>query len=161
MTATGVPPGAVLVDTDVVSWLALGEGRAEEFGKLLVGQELFISFVTTAEIRTLLAMNVLSADGQAALAAPAAALAAALSDYTVLDLTLAEVISEWAKLRSSTARSTTPDDRERRQKRRQNDTWIAACAPSQPVPLPVVTGNLRDSQVLADASALTVMHPDL
>jgi predicted nucleic acid-binding protein len=150
MTATRVPPGAVLVDTDVVSWLALGEGRADEFGKLLVGHELFISFVTAAEIRTFLAMNVLSEDGQAALAA-------ALNDYTVLDVNLAEVISEWAKLRSATARSTTPDDRERR----QNDTWIAACALSQPVPLPVVTGNLRDFQVLADASQLTLIHPDL
>ncbi len=52
MTATGVSPGGVLVDTDVVSWLALGEGRAEEFGKLLVGStSFFISFVTAAEIR--------------------------------------------------------------------------------------------------------------
>ena len=150
MTPEGISAAAVLVDTDVVSWLALGEARAEEFGKLLVGHELFISFVTAAEIRTFLAMNVLPEDGQAALAA-------ALNDYTVLDVNLEAVISEWAKLRSATARSTTPDDRERR----QNDTWIAACALSKSDPLPVVTGNLRDFQILADASALTLMHPDL
>src|SRR3984885_7365454 len=150
MTAAVASPAAVLVDTDVVSWLALGEGRAEEFGQLLVGHELFISFVTGAEIRTFLAMNVLPDDGQAALAA-------ALNDYALLDVKLADVISEGAKLRSATARSTTPDDRERR----QNDTWIAACALSRPDPLPVVTGNLRDFQILADASELTLIHPDL
>ena len=150
MTPAGISAAAVLVDTDVVSWLALGEGRTEEFGKLLVGHELFISFVTAAEIRTFLTMNVLPEDGQAALAA-------ALNDYTVLDVNLADVISEWAKLRSATARSTTPDDRERR----QNDTWIAACALSRPSPLPVVTGNLRDFQILADASELMLIHPDL
>src|SRR5579875_1128692 len=150
MTAAGVSPAAVLVDTDVVSWIALGEGRAEEFGKLLVGHELFISFVTAAEIRTFLAMNVLSEDGQAALGA-------ALGDYAPLEVSLEDVITEWATLRSATARNTTPDDRERR----QNDTWIAACALSKPDPLPVVTGNLRDFQVLAGASELTLIHPDL
>jgi len=150
MTFEGVSAGAVLVDTDVVSWIALGEGRADEFGQLLVGHELFISFVTAAEIRTFLAMNVLPEDSHAALEA-------ALNDYTVLDVDLTDVVSEWAKLRSATARSTTPDDRERR----QNDTWIAACALSNPDPLPVVTGNLRDFQILADASELTLIHPDL
>jgi predicted nucleic acid-binding protein len=150
MNAATTSPAAVLVDTDVVSWLALGEGRAAEFGKLLVGHELFISFVTAAEIRTFLAMNVPHEDGQEALAA-------ALNDYAILDVDLAAVITKWAQLRSATARSTTPDDRERR----QNDTWIAACALSQAAPLPVVTGNLRDFQVLADASELSVIHPDL
>jgi predicted nucleic acid-binding protein len=50
-----------------------------------------------------------------------------------------------------------PDDRERR----QNDTWIAACALSVEPPLPIVTGNLRDFAVLAAASELTLVHPDL
>jgi predicted nucleic acid-binding protein len=150
MTTAGVSPAAVVVDTDVVSWLALGEGRGEEFGKLLVGHELFISFVTAAEIRTFLTMNVLPEDGQAALAA-------ALNDYAVLDVAIDDVIREWAKLRSATARSATPDDRERR----QNDTWIAACALSCPDPPPVVTGNLRDFQPLAAASELKLVHPDL
>ena len=150
MNPEEIPAGPVLVDTDVVSWIALGEGRADEFGQLLVGHELFISFVTAAEIMTFLAMNVLTEDSHAALAA-------ALNDYTVLDIDLTNVMTEWAKLRSATARSTTPDDRERR----QNDTWIAACALSKTNPLPVVTGNLRDFQILAHASNLELLHPDL
>jgi hypothetical protein len=48
---------AAFCRADVVSWLALGEARAEDFGKLLAGHELFISFVTAAEIRTFLAQR--------------------------------------------------------------------------------------------------------
>jgi predicted nucleic acid-binding protein len=150
MTPDEVPAGPLLVDTDVVSWIALGEGRADEFSALLVGHQLYISFVTQAEIKTFLGMNVLHEDG-------AAALAAALNDYAVLPMNLNQVVEEWSSLRSATAHTTTPDDRERR----QNDTWIAACALSKSPVVPVVTGNLRDFKILADASAITLIHPDL
>jgi predicted nucleic acid-binding protein len=62
-----------------------------------------------------------------------------------------------AALQAASIRSTTVDDRERR----QNDTWIAACALSIDAAIPVVTGNLRDFTALAGASNLTVVHPDL
>lgn len=69
-----------------------------------------------------------------------------------------QVGPEWAALRAASIRSATVDDRERR----QNDTWIAACAMSIDPPIPVLTGNLRDFSTLPDvASDLTVVHPDL
>lgn len=151
MTPDDIPTGPLLVDTDVLSWIALGEGRADEFAALLVGHELFTSFVTIAEVRTFLNMNVLAAGR-------AAALAEGLADYAPLPARMDDVVMEWARLRAATITGVTPDDRERR----QNDTWIAACALSVEPPLPVVTGNLRDFSALAQGhDGLVVIHPDL
>lgn len=149
MSAEEVPAGPLLIDTDVLSWVALGEGRAEEFAALLVGHELFTSFVTVAEVRTFLSMDVLAEDR-------AEALRKGLADYTPLPTRIDDVVAEWVRLRTATITTGTPDDRERR----QNDTWIAACALSVEPPLPVVTGNLRDFDILASRSTLTVIHPD-
>lgn len=151
MSPGEVPPGPLLVDTDVLSWTALREERAEEFARLIVGHEPFISFVTLAEVRTFLAMDVLTPDSQEALAT-------ALDVYAVLPTRVDHVVSEWVKLRAATVRTANADDRERR----QNDTWIAACALSVEPPLPIVTGNLRDFLPLADAAtSLRIVHPDL
>lgn len=151
MTPEPVPAGPLLVDTDVLSWIALGEGRSDEFAQLLVGHELFVCFVTVAEVRTFLRMGVLADER-------AAGLRAGLDDYAVLDIRLDDVVTEWAGLRAATMASGTADDRERR----QNDTWIAACALSVEPPLPIVTGNLRDSVRLAEAAPpLRIVHPDL
>jgi predicted nucleic acid-binding protein len=81
----------------------------------------------------------------------------ALDEYTVLPVTTSDVVDRWVELRAATIPQASPDDRERR----QNDTWIAACALSVSPPLPIVTANLRDFQVLAAVSALTLIHPDL
>lgn len=145
-----VPPGPLLVDTDVVSWIALAEARASEFAALLVGHQLFTSFITVAEVQTFLRMGVL--DGERT-----GALRDGLGDYARLTIRIDDVVAEWVKLRSATITSGSADDRERR----QNDTWIAACALSVQPPLPVVTGNLRDFSVLAASSGLVVVHPDL
>lgn len=150
MTPEDVPPGPVLVDTDVLSWIALGEERGEEFAALLVGHELFTSFITVAEVRTFLRMGVLADDR-------ADALGAGLNDYAILPVRIEDVVAEWVELRSVTIAAGTVDDRERR----QNDTWIAACALSVEPALPVVTANLRDFNVLAATSELKVIHPDL
>ena len=139
----------ILVDTDVLSWIALGEGRADEFAALLVGHQLFTSFVTVAEVRTFLSMDVLGTDR-------ADVLREGLSDYAPLPIRIDDVVAEWVRLRAATIATGSPDDRERR----QNDTWIAACALSVVPPLPVVTGNLRDFTVLAAAGRLRLVHPD-
>jgi predicted nucleic acid-binding protein len=133
MRAQDVPTGTVLVDTDVVSWIALGEARAQEFSALLAGRELFISFATLAEVRTFLAMGALEEPREQALSD-------ALNDYTVLPLESDKLVTRWVELRTATANSGTADDRERR----QNDTWIAASALSADSPLPIATGNLRE-----------------
>lgn len=84
------------------------------------------------------------------------ALREGLSDYAPLPIRIDDVVAEWVRLRAATIATGSPDDRERR----QNDTWIAACALSVEPPLPVVTGNLRDFTVLAAAGRLRLVHPD-
>lgn len=150
MTPEQVPPGALLVDTDVLSWIALEEGRWEEFSALIVGHEAVTSFVAVAEVETFLSMGVLIEER-------ATALRDGLADYRQLTTPIDAVVTQWVKLRSATIQTGTPDDRERR----QNDTWIAACALSFDPPLPIVTGNLRDFQVLAAGSELVLIHRDL
>ena len=51
-----VPPGPLLVGTDVVSLLALEEERADEFAALVQSHELFVCFVTVAEIENFFAL---------------------------------------------------------------------------------------------------------
>ncbi|MGH9129580.1 MAG: PIN domain-containing protein [Acidimicrobiales bacterium] len=143
-------PGPLLVDTDVLSWIALGEGRANEFAALLLGHELLVCFVAVAEVRTFLRMGVLATER-------AEGLRAGLADYALLSVRLGDVITEWVRLRAATVQTGNADDRERR----QNDTWIAVCALSVEPPLPVVTGNLRDFTGLASVSSLLLVHPDL
>jgi len=150
MKPEDVTASAVLVDTDVVSWIALGEARTEEFSALLAGRELFISFTTLAEVKTFLALGVLEEPRKRALSD-------ALDDYTFLPLDTDKLVNKWVELRAATVSNTTADDRERR----QNDTWIAASALSADPPLAIATGNLRDFQPLADASDLKLIHPDL
>lgn len=150
MTPEEVPAGPLLVDTDVLSWVALGEDLGAGFAPLLTGHQLFVCFVTVAEVRTFLRMNVLAEER-------AEGLRAGLGDYTLVDVRMPDVVSEWVSLRAATMAAGTVDDRERR----QNDTWIAACALSVEPPLPIVTGNLRDFTVLANASSLHLVHPDL
>lgn len=107
-------------------------------------------YVTLAEVRAFLALRVLAAERSAALEA-------GLADYSVLPTNVDQVAAEWVRFRAATARLGTPDDRERR----QNDTWIAACASSISPPLPVVTANLGDFTPLAGAGGLALVHPDL
>jgi predicted nucleic acid-binding protein len=111
----------------------------------------YINPVTLAEVRTFLALGVLNRD-------QSRAVSEALAMYAVLPVVIADVVDRWVELRAATMRVGTADDRERR----QNDTWIAACALSVDPPLPIVTGNLEDFRVLAAANnALTLIHPDL
>lgn len=95
MRPEAVPPGPLLVDTDVVTTLALREDRYVEFAELVEGHDLFVCYVTVAEIRTFLNMAVLSPER-------AADLEAALGDYRSLPVDLDEVVAEWARLRSAT-----------------------------------------------------------
>lgn len=100
MKPEDVPASTLLVDTDVVSWLALGEARSEQFAALLAGHELFISFTTLAEVKTFLALNVLEAPRKKALQD-------ALDDYSILSPSRP---TSWSApgLRSAQRRSATP-----------------------------------------------------
>ncbi len=46
-----VPPGPLLVDTDVFSWITWRRGRFAEFDVLVEGHLLALSFATVAELR--------------------------------------------------------------------------------------------------------------
>jgi hypothetical protein len=145
-----VPPGPLLVDTDVVSLLALNEDRSDEFEALIRGHELFVCFVTLAEVETLLRLNVLDAHHQAALET-------ALSGYSRFDVDLDTVVERWADLRAATRSTTSRNDRERC----QNDTWLAACAMSVTDPPAIVTADLSDLLPIAQTAGLTIVHPDV
>jgi predicted nucleic acid-binding protein len=145
-----VPPGPLLVDTDVVSLLALNEDRSDEFEALIRGHELFVCFVTVAEVETLLRLNVLDAGHQAALAT-------ALSGYSRFEVDIDTVVERWADLRAATRSTTSRNDRERR----QNDTWLAACAMAVTDPPAIVTADLSDLLPIARAAGLTIVHPDV
>jgi predicted nucleic acid-binding protein len=80
-----VPDVPLLVDTDVLSWMALQEGRAAEFAALGAGHEGFISPVTLAEVRTFLAMGVLEPDR-------ARVLRGVLASFTVLPIHIQDVV---------------------------------------------------------------------
>ena len=140
----------MLVDTDVVSLLALNEDRSDEFEALVRGHELFVCFVTVAEVETLLRLNVLDADHQAALAT-------ALSGYSRFEVDIDTVVERWADLRAATRSTTGRNDRERR----QNDTWLAACAMAVTDPPAIVTADLSDLLPIARAAGLTIVHPDV
>lgn len=83
---------------------------------------------------------------------------AAVEDLEVLEEDMGRVVWEWARLRSLTRKEMTANDFERR----QNDTWIAASALSYEPSLPIVTFNLDDFQLLAEADRnIILIHPDL
>lgn len=46
-----VPPGPLLVDTDVFSWITWQRGPFREFDALVEGHVLALSFATVAELR--------------------------------------------------------------------------------------------------------------
>ena len=51
MRGEDVPPGPLLVDTDVFSWITWQRGRFREFDDLVEGRILALSFATVAELR--------------------------------------------------------------------------------------------------------------
>lgn len=149
MRPEDVPSGPLLVDTDVVSLLALEEDRADDFAGLVQGHELFVCFVTVAELETFLRLGVLDADEDAAVRA-------ALAGYHRLEVVLDDVVQQWAGIRSATRTTLGRKDRERR----QNDTWLVACAASVADPPPLVTADLSDMRALAAVAGLLLVHPD-
>lgn len=145
MNPEEVPAGPLVVDTDVFSWLAWRRGRHEEFGALVQGHVLAVSFATVGE---LYAGAVNAGWGERRLRA----LEQVLGRYVILPATRA-VTEQWGTLSARFRR--------RLQGEGVNDLWIAACALAQPEPLPVVTGNTNDFGTIASESPLTIVHPDL
>jgi predicted nucleic acid-binding protein len=140
-----VPDGPLLVDTDVFSWVTWERGRYEEFGDLLRGHVLALSFATVAELR---AGALIAGWGEAKWRRLEDRMA---QQYTILSATdpvtmrFAEV---YARLRGQLKGGGV------------NDMWTAACALAQPQPPPVVTGNLSDFGTIASEFPLQIVNPD-
>ena len=151
MKPADVPVRPLLVDTNVVSQIALLEGRWNEFSSLIGPRARYINFAVMGELATFVNMEGVAAEKRAAMAA-------AFDDWKALDEDMTRVAWEWARLRALTRQHLTANDFERR----QNDTWIAASALSYDPPLPIVTANLDDFRLLATADPrIVLIHPDL
>jgi len=123
----------------------VASARHEEFGALLQGHVLAVSFATVGDLYYG-AVN--AAWGERRLRA----LEQVLSRYVILPATRA-VTEKWGSLYARF--------KGRLQGEGINDLWIAACAPAQPEPLPIVTGNITDFGTIASEFPLTIVHPDL
>jgi predicted nucleic acid-binding protein len=144
-----VPPGPIVVDTDVFSLVAWRRGRFADFASLLEGHNpLVLSFATVAELRA-------GALNAGALWGPDRRnkLEALIRRYVIATATdaatwrFAEI---YAKLRGQL------------QQGGVNDMWTAAVALAQPTVPPIATANLGDFSTMAKAfPGLTLVHPDL
>lgn len=146
MRAADVPPGPLVIDTDVFSFLRTRRGRHTEFANLIYGHVLALSFATYGEI---LAGGYKVNLGQRRMDE----LRRALSGFVVLPYSKA-VVEAWAPLHAKLSGHLHSGG--------ANDLWTAACALVQSPPLPVVTNNLNDFRAInAEQPGLRLVHPDL
>lgn len=144
MTPQDVPAGPLLVDTNVFSWLHERRHRYVEFGALIRGHGLAVSFATVGELR---AGYLIAGVG----ARRTVALNAALARFVVL-MPNSGVVEQWAALYARF--------RDRLKGGGVNDMWTAACALSYR--MPVVTDDLNDFGLMAaEFAGLRLVHPDL
>jgi predicted nucleic acid-binding protein len=140
-----VPPGPLLVDTDVFSWLTWQRDRHREFAPLVEGHILALSFACVGELR---AGAVNAKWGEPRRTALEERIR---SHYVVLTATDA-VTKGFGEIYAQF--------REQLQGGGVNDMWTAAVALAQPEPLPIVTNNRSDFERIATAFPLVVIHPD-
>lgn len=145
MNRTDVPPGPLIVDTDVFSMWYRRRGRFREFQDLATGHPLALSFACVGEALT----PSYAAKGIAP--GTAERIRAAVAQFVVVPYD-DDIVDRWAQMAGGL---------EGRLKGRGiNDMWTAACALSHG--FPVVTNNLSDFQTIQQvAPALVLVHPDL
>jgi len=143
--AREVPPGPLVVDTDVFSLWYRQSGRHEEFAALTAGHPLAMAFAAVAEALAPTYMRKGISPGTTR------RIRGAMDRFVVIPYN-DEVVDRWARMSALL---------EGRLKGRGiNDMWIAACALS--LALPVVTNNLSDFQLIQTEFAdLQIVHPDL
>lgn len=138
-----VPAGPVLLDTNVVSYIARGSSRAAPFRELIYGHLQVISFITVGEVLKGAIKASMSPDNVARLEEH-------LSLYEVVAGT-ARVARTYARVRAALERAgATCED---------NDVWIAACALAQPAPMSVVTADSDFERMAAVLPELVVVKP--
>jgi predicted nucleic acid-binding protein len=146
MNPEDVPRGALLIDTDVATWLLTGVPDADRWQPLLRGHLLTLSFVNVGE---LLALPVSRSWGTTRTARWADAIR---RHFVVLPFDVA-VTQQWARLHVKY--------RGHMQRGGANDLWVAASALSAEPQLPLATNNLSDFSKIASDHPLRLVHPDL
>lgn len=144
MHPVDVPPGPLLVDTDVFSMVHYAKGRGADFERLLLGHPLALSFAAVGELR---AGAIKSNWGAKQLTAQARF----LKSYTVVPAN-SDVVERYAPLHARLHETLKGGG--------VNDMWTAACA--LVLGLPIATNNLSDFQrIRAVEPQLVLIHPDL
>jgi predicted nucleic acid-binding protein len=141
-----VPHGPLLVDTDVFSWVTWGRQRHAEFGALIQGHVLALSFATVGELR---AGALRAGWGESRRQRLEDRIAQQYVILTATDKVTMKFAQVYARFSGQLKRGGV------------NDMWTAACALAQPEPPPIVTGNLSDFQIIAKEFPLRLVHPDL
>ncbi len=144
MTPDHVPDGPLLLDTNVVSYMARGSARALPFKDLMYGHLQVISFVTVGEVlkgaykSKMKRANVAKLEENLGLYEIVSGNAAVARAYARIKATLEPV-------------GATCED---------NDIWIAACALAQPIPFPVVTGDGDFDRMASLLPELVIVRPE-
>jgi predicted nucleic acid-binding protein len=146
MRADEVPAGPILIDTDLATWLLLGDDHAAPWLPLLRGHLLVLSFVNVGE---LLALPLARSWGKRKLTRWSDAIR---EHFVVLPFTIA-ITEQWAPLHLKY--------RGHMKGGGTNDLWIAASALAASPPLPLATNNLSDFEKVAGDHPLHLIHPDL
>lgn len=134
-----MPTEELLVDTDVLSYIAWERPQAESFAPLLLGKLPFISFVTVGEMY----FGAEKANwGERRIAN----METILRRYTVIPGTY-EVAKQYGRVK-----------RAFRGQVEENDMWIAATALAYE--LPVVTNNLTHFEPMSNQLDFSLVHPD-
>ncbi len=135
-----MPAEALLIDTDVLSYIAWERNQAEPFTPLLLGKLPFISFVTVGEMY-------FGAEKANWGEPRVAKMENMLRRYTVIPGTF-EIAKHYGRVK-----------RAFRDQVDENDMWIAATALAYE--LPVVTNNLTHFEPMSEQLNFSLVHPDL
>ncbi len=144
MRREDVPPGPLLIDTDVFSWITWQRGRFREFDDLVEGHILALSFATVAELRAGVLIGEWGENRRRALEER-------IAQYVVLTATDA-VTQRFAQIYARFRDQLKGDG--------INDMWVAATALAQPDQTPIVTGNRSDFERIATTFPLVIVHRD-
>lgn len=145
MNPEDVPPGPVLVDTDVFSFLLTQRGPFEAFERLLNGHPFVLSFAVVGELRA-------GAFKAGWGTTRTTALEQRIRACVVMNPS-DQISTHYGRLHA--------EFRDRLRKDGSNDMWTAACALSQNPNIPIATNNRSDFQILASTSSLVIVHPDV
>jgi predicted nucleic acid-binding protein len=132
--------GAVLLDTNVVSFLLKEDSRAESYAPHLENRGLAVSFMTVAELFQWAAMRNWGAHRTSQLEA-------SLRNFTVLPFDI-EVCRLWGEIRAKCGAAGRPIS--------PQDAWIAATALQHQLPL--VTHNPADFETIEELKLITAVE---